>query len=300
MKSLVIALTITVTVSLAANAADPLTVARDLYASAAYEEALAALTEARKANPKATPENLQLDEYRVFCLYALGRRGEADALAQTIVRTDPFIKVADDASPAIGELFENARKQTFPGMIRDKYRDGKAAIDRKDFASAEPQLVEVQRLISEWTKLGGKDDALNDLGVLVDGFLALGRRERADAEAAAQATAAAAAAAAARATPEVMTYGSESPGVTPPVTIAQALPPVPADIAKFGDGRGVLEVTIEATGQVSSVVVRESLNPSYDRLAVDAARRWQYKPATKDGQPVRFVKRVAISFKPQE
>jgi TonB family protein len=100
--------------------------------------------------------------------------------------------------------------------------------------------------------------------------------------------------------PVAVAYNAESAGVVAPVPITQGLPAVPAEIARFGgEKRGVLEVTIEPTGRVGSVVVRESLNPSYDRLAVEAARHWQFKPALKDGQPVRFVKFVAVELKVQ-
>src|SRR5438045_3483107 len=53
-------------------AQDPLSTARDLYASASYEEALVMLTGLREGSAAATVVE-QVDQYRAFCLFALGR-----------------------------------------------------------------------------------------------------------------------------------------------------------------------------------------------------------------------------------
>jgi TonB family protein len=316
MTAFILALTIAAsTGAVAATAADQLTVAKELYATAAYEEALATLMEARGSVAPSSSEAIQLDQYRVFCLYALGRRAGAETLAQEILRADPFFQPADaDASPAIHALFAGVRKQTVPGVVREKYRAAKAAVDRKDFAAAEPLLVDVQKLIAQLTTLGAADDSLVDMGVLADGFLTLGRATVAErpavrpqpaavAEAIAPVEAprkgASAAANTAGAAATAVAYGADSPGVIPPVAIVQGLPPMPELMKRLPRKRGLLEVTIEPTGYVGSVVMRESVNPNYDRLAIEAARGWRYQPATKDGQPVRFVKAIGIELKPE-
>jgi hypothetical protein len=42
--------------------------------------------------------------------------------------------------------------------------------------------------------------------------------------------------------------------------------------------------------------MRISLGPRYDRMAVEAARSWKYRPALADGMPVRYRKLVQISL----
>jgi len=55
-------------------------------------------------------------------------------------------------------------------------------------------------------------------------------------------------------------------------------------------------VIIDETGAVESARMRVSLNGNYDRLVLDAARTWQYQPATVNGVPVRFRKIVQVSL----
>ena len=40
--------------------------------------------------------------------------------------------------------------------------------------------------------------------------------------------------------------------------------------------------------------IRQSMHPMFDTLLVDAARRWKYRPAMKDGVPVRFTKTLTL------
>jgi hypothetical protein len=41
-----------------------------------------------------------------------------------------------------------------------------------------------------------------------------------------------------------------------------------------------------------------SMGPPYDRLALVAARLWQYLLAKVDGVPVEFAKRIQVNFVP--
>ena len=80
------------------GAQDPLNAARDLYASAASEDALSTLN---KLEGELPPEvDRQANEYRAFCLYALNRTSEADSIVEAIIRQAPLTPLtATDASP---------------------------------------------------------------------------------------------------------------------------------------------------------------------------------------------------------
>ncbi len=58
---------------------------------------------------------------------------------------------------------------------------------------------------------------------------------------------------------------------------------------------GILEITIDESGAVVDAMMREPVNPIFDSLVLDAAKTWQYRPATKSGRSVRYIKRISVS-----
>jgi TonB family protein len=62
--------------------------------------------------------------------------------------------------------------------------------------------------------------------------------------------------------------------------------------------QGVIEVLIDEKGLVTEATMRTSINTAYDRLALQAASQWRYKPATVGGEPVRFRKMIQITLQP--
>ena len=58
---------------------------------------------------------------------------------------------------------------------------------------------------------------------------------------------------------------------------------------------GRIEVTIDETGAVESAVMTMSVNATYDKSALAAARTWRYVPAKVDGTPVKFKKVVQVT-----
>ena len=79
----------------------PLAAARDLYASARYDEALAMLNGLRPQE-SANPANLRsIEQYRSLCLLALGRGAEAEAAIAAVVAADPmYLPDRDGGIPA--------------------------------------------------------------------------------------------------------------------------------------------------------------------------------------------------------
>ena len=102
----------------------------------------------------------QVDQYRAFCLFALGRTADAQAVAEGLVKKNPMLELdATDASPRLSAMFTDVRRRLLPGLVRERYRLARAALDSKDFRSAEPQLMEVRRMLDDaerdqrrWTK----------------------------------------------------------------------------------------------------------------------------------------------------
>ena len=302
------------------GAQDSLSAAKDLYASAAYEDALSTLTRLTEGGSAAPDIARQVDEYRAFCLYALGRTGEAESVAESMLRKDPLMKLdAADVSPRLETMFSNVRKRMLPALIRERFRAARAALDQKNLSAAEPQLVQARMLIADAEKLGVKDEGLADLTVLVDGFLQLvrttvnqrppppavaananppdaagtapvQRSEPAPPPAPARAPASSAAGA-----PRV--YTVDEVGVTPPVVLNQRMPSMTPELMKVikaMNASAVIDVSIDERGDVLDAIVRKSLNSNFDNLIVGAARHWKYRPAMKDGVPVRYSKTIVL------
>ena len=324
MRTIVIVGALLIAAGAALSGQDLLSAAKDQYASAAYEDALTTLS--RLDGEVAPDVARQADEYRAFCLYALGRNREAESVAESLIRKGPLVRLeAADASPRLESMFSDVRKRLLPSLIRERYRVARAAVDQKSFSAAEPSLADARRMIAEAERLGVKDDGLADLSVLVDGFLQL-IKSNADQRAASQQTpaavvpnapaavpgrpaapspssvraeapapAAAGATKAAAVVPQV--YSAVDEGITPPVVIEQKMPPMNMEmqrVAKTIKARGMLDLVIDESGRVVDATVRQSMNSAIDALVVRAARNWKYRPALKDGEPVRYAKTLLL------
>jgi hypothetical protein len=289
-------------------AQDPLMAARDLYASAAYEEALATLT--RLHDDATAPAQMELvDEYRAFCLFALGRTDEAIGISEGLIAKNPTLQLdSAEASPRIISMFADVRKRLLPGLIRQHYRTARAALDSKDAAGAEAQFGEVRGMIEEAEHLGAMDETLTDMRVLAEGFLNLARTSRASVRVAPRSTPAEPSSPAITDSADVPSGGqpagparifdSAAADVTGPVAIRQEVPPYPKSllsIVKTDVTTGLLEVLIDENGNVERSVMRDSVNPIYDGLVVRASRTWKYRPALMGEKPVKYMKTIAIN-----
>ena len=92
-------------------------------------------------------------------------------------------------------------------------------------------------------------------------------------------------------------YTGEERGVRPPQTIAQELPKYPGAVPPRGV-TGVVEVVINEVGNVESAAMVVPVANSYDKMVMTAASKWLYAPATMNGTPVKFRKRIQINIAP--
>ena len=150
-------------------ARDPLGAARDLYASARYDEALAVLNDLH-APDSATPDRKSVEQYRSLCLLALGRGSEAENAIAAVITADPtYLPKDDEASPRVRAAFSDVRKRLLPQIATERYADAKASFDKKMFAVAAQQFRNVLKLIDD-PDMGGREA---DLRTLASGFLDL-------------------------------------------------------------------------------------------------------------------------------
>jgi len=273
---------------------ESLVAARELYGSAAYEDALTMLNGLIEGNH--TPEeNQSIGLYRVLCLIALGRTTEADRAVEAFIAQDPlYHPSAADVSPRMRAAFSDARKRMLPSIIQREYVEAKAAFDRQDFATAASAFKRVlDELADPDIAVTASQLPLSDLRTLAVGFHDLSAKASAPPPPVVLA-APAPAAAPVRDFRRLYTIGDR--GVVPPTTVRQSVPAFPGIVT--GGLTGMIEILISATGIVESARMLVPIQPQYDRLVLSAAKKWQYEPATVDGVPVKFLKTVQISVKP--
>jgi tetratricopeptide (TPR) repeat protein len=306
-KTLVAAVVIAIPLAAPAVAQETLQHVKDLYASAAYEDALGVL--ARLQSPD---QRLEIERYRVYCLIALDRPAEAEKAIVGILSEDPTYS-PEDAAPRVVDLFKRIKRQAAPQLARTLYNDGKTALARKD---QERAIRKFEQLLQLTDDADVRNDALiSELRMLASGFLDLARAS-APAEApnpTATATTGTVAnpansfpapnaapapgnggvtpassapgpanSAAARTTPSptpIPTSATPSgPGgnavVTPPVPLRQDLPRwVPYDNAtRQAEYRGAIKVMISADGKVQAAEIVSPTDRNYDRQLLNAAR----------------------------
>lgn len=277
---------------------DALESVRQLYASAEYESALAALE--RISSEDAPAEGVESRRYRALCLMALGRTADAEKAIEEVLSIDPSYQADEQDPPRVRSAYATVRARVLPQVARSAYTNAKAAYDRREFEAAASGFV---RTIDLLGLLESADPALDDLRTLASGFLDLSRAVTKPAAPAASPEPAATASAAQDATAPATTPSPDRDvPTTPPVVVAQELPPW--NPAAFGsqfqsEFRGAIEVTIDERGMVTAATIVEPVHPAYDLQLLEAARGWHYQPASRGGEPVVSVKRVDIVLRPR-
>ncbi|MDP9324329.1 MAG: TonB family protein [Acidobacteriota bacterium] len=272
----------------------PLSAARDLYASARYDEALAVLNGLQPTNDGGGSDRKSIEQYRLLCLLALGRGTEAESAIAAVVTADPlFMPNETDASPRVRSAFSDVRQRLLPEIASLRYAAAKAAYDRKEYAIAEDQFRDLVNLLND-PQMGGR---LTDLRTLAIGFVDLASAAAAPPESKRVEPASppppVAPSPVESTAPHVWT--GDEPGVTPPVPVRQDVPRVPTLVVAQARPRGLLEVVIDEQGRVTGLTIRLSIHPMYDAQLIAAAKDWRYKPAMAGGVPVKFRKVIQVT-----
>jgi hypothetical protein len=263
--------------------------ARELYASARYDEALAMLNSLRP-DEAALPERKSIAQYRSLCLLALGREDEAEEAIAVVVTADPLFQPSEtEAAPRVRTAFREVRERLLPEIAAERYASAKSAFDRKDHVQAEQRFRDLLVLLDD-PQMRGR---LADLRVLANGFLELSAAATAQPEPEAK--------------PEPVgpppppvpdpdrVYIAEDGDVQTPITIRQDMPSIPSAIRHQIRDRGLLEIVIDESGRVTFMTLRIGMHPQYDPMVLGAARDWRYRPATVNGIPVKFRKLIRIT-----
>lgn len=267
--------------------------ARDLYASARYDEALAVLNDLRPSDSAtAVVDRKSIEQYRSLCLLALGRGTEAESAIAAVVTADPSYQPGEtEASPRVRAAFSDVRRRLLPEIATSRYAEAKASFDRKDHVAAVQQFRQAISLLDD-PDMGGR---LGDLRTLSAGFLDLAIAAMAPPPAPAKP------AETAPATPAVpqpdpnRIYTMADATVTTPVIVRQEMPRLSPMVKTQAKDKGVIEIVIDELGRVAYAAIRTSVHPLYDAELLSAARDWKYQPATMAGKPVKYRKMIQIN-----
>ena len=272
-----------------------LAAARTLYASAEYGGALDMLNGLASGAP-AGPERQAIELYRALCLVAVGNNAEAGRVIEAMILQDPLYRPSsDDVPPRLRSAITDARKRLLPAIVQQSYLTAKTAFDRKDYPAAARGFTQVL------AGLGDPDienvasqPPLSDLKVLASGFNDLAAKAIVPPPAPVAPPPAPAPARAVEQPERV--YSPSDTNVVPPITVRQAVPAYPGRVLLGGSV--VIDIIIDPTGAVESAVVASPPNQAYDRLVLGATRTWQYQPATLNGTPVKYRKRIQLTLVP--
>jgi TonB family protein len=274
---------------------------RELYAAAAYEDALAVV----KSIPEASRPP-QIDQYQVFCLLALGQEQQAHAAIERLLTSDPLYQPDPvETSPRLVQAFADARARLLPVVTKALYTDAKLALEQKDRAKATEGFEQLLRVIEG----APADPTLADMKVLASGFLELSRALPPPVEAKPIPADASAA------TPSTSTNGNGATGpatadsdsdnatTSSPVAIKQDFPAwtLPDAASRRSQFNGLLRLRVGADGRVESAELLQRVHPAYDQQLLRAAQNWRYEPARqKNGVAVPAEVVVQVRLRPQE
>lgn len=271
----------------AVRAQDPLARAKDFYSAAAYEDALQVLNQLQIKAPTA-----EGSAYQVYCLLALGRSDEAKVAIERLVRIDPVYRPSDaDASPRVRAFFDQVRRPLIPDIVRQTYAKGKDAFYKKDMTTASSAFDRVVRLLDDMDV--SENEEMADLRTLAGGFRELSKAAPAPPPptpmvSAQRETAVTGARPASPLSPQV--FGPEHADVTRPVPVARTVPrwrPVNVTEERL-ELQGSIELIISEAGTVQQTKVTRSIHPRYDPVLLQAARDWTFRPAMRNGVPVKY------------
>ncbi len=271
------------------GAQDGLARAKELYLAASYEEALTALESVKP--PAGSAVALETLQYRAFCLLALQRQDEAKALIEEMYRADPFLRPsAAQMSPRVHGVFQEVRRAVLPAITQRQYVEAKELFEKKDPKAA----AAFDRVITLLDDTDVKGSVSPDFRLVVTGFRDLSR-----ALATPPPPVAPPRAATDTASPRQAPSPPPQPDViVPPTAIARQMPrwaPLSAaDALKVYNGQ--LEVSLDEKGNVTGASLLAPIYPQYDDALIAFAKRWRFRPATRNGRPIPYALTIPIQL----
>jgi len=83
----------------------------------------------------------------------------------------------------------------------------------------------------------------------------------------------------------------------PAVPVRTVAPDYPYELKKAGiSGVVSIQFEVDEQGNVQDPVIQKSSNREFEQPAINAVKRWKFKPARKDGVPVKMKVAIPLQF----
>ena len=83
----------------------------------------------------------------------------------------------------------------------------------------------------------------------------------------------------------------------PPRALSQQMPSLPPELQKRTPARVVVIFIVDETGRVRSPKVIETSDDAFNRVVMEAVRKWTFEPGESRGEPRRSRMRIPITLK---
>lgn len=84
---------------------------------------------------------------------------------------------------------------------------------------------------------------------------------------------------------------------TPPAPVRTPPPEYPMELRRAGTaGMVAVAVVVDANGDVTSAEVNKSTHPDFEAPALEAVKKWKFKPAQLGGKPVKVRVVIPLRF----
>jgi len=92
-------------------------------------------------------------------------------------------------------------------------------------------------------------------------------------------------------------YAQDSKFDEPPVPTKTVAPNYPSELKREGiSGMVTMAITVDEKGDVIEASVKKSTRSEFEQPAIDAVKRWKFKPAKKGGAPVAVQVVIPVKF----
>jgi len=247
-------------------------IGREVVTAPATPAARVAVSPQRRPASSGSNDSLEA-ERRAVGLLAAGNADDASIMFDAIVMRNPFYQLDPSrSSPEALAALQSSKRILLPVLARRLYEDARAAYEAGDFTKA---IAAGGRALALLNSLDPNEPAPRDLETEATNLVAL--------------------ATAARTAEEDTIYSIGDTGVTPPRPLSRQLAATVL-LRRSTPPTGRLEILVGRSGRVEIVRLDTPTNGYHDRMIVSAVKAWRYKPALRNGKPVRFNLVMMISL----